>query len=180
MTSITSSAMFQRPSPRDMMQNELLSEVSSGKISSDDKDALSAALDTIDAAMQTSRPAIGGGKPPSPDEMKAKIDGLIQDQVDSGALTSEQAEELKGVFANAMPPRGPGGPGGPGGAGGPNGADSVDGTSETSDSGSSNDVADLVADFIKMLQEAKGSNSYGDSGDALLSDISALLVDYQA
>lgn len=163
--------MFQRPSPRDMLQNELLSEVSSGKISSNDKDALSAALDTIDAAMQGSRPAVGGGKPPSPDEMKAKIDGLIQDQVDSGALTSDQAEELRGVFANAMPPRG---------AGGPGGANAVNGTSETSGSDSSNDVADLISDFIKMLQEAKGSKSYGDSGDALLSDISALLVDYRA
>jgi hypothetical protein len=30
------------------------------------------------------------------------------------------------------------------------------------------------------LQEAKGSNSYGKSGDALLSDISSLLVDYKA
>jgi hypothetical protein len=89
-----------------MLQNELLSEVSSGKINSADQDALSAALDTIDAAMQADRPAVGGGKPPSPEEMKAKIDGLIQGQVDSGALTSEQADELKSVFGNAMPPAG--------------------------------------------------------------------------
>jgi hypothetical protein len=160
-----------------MLQNELLSEVSSGKISAEDQDALSAALDTIDAAMQGSRPSIGGGKPPSPEEMKARIDGLIQEQVDSGALTSEQAEELKGVFANAMPPRGPGGPGGPGGAG------MVEGIGDVSDTDSSDgttDVADLIADFVNLLQEAKGSKSYGDGGDALLSDISALLVDYKA
>ena len=166
--------MFQRVSPREMLQSELVSEVSSGKIGSEDQDALSAALDTIDAAMQASRPAIGGGKPPSRDEMKAKIDGLIQEQVDSGALTSEQAEELKGVFANAMPPRGPGGPGGP------NGMAGSDGTSETDNSDGSSDVADLIADFVKMLQEAKGSKSYGESGDTLLSEISALLVDYKA
>lgn len=169
--------MFQRVSPRDMLQNELVSEVSSGKISAEDQDALSAALDSIDASMRGAGPA-AGGKPPSPDEMKAKIEGLIQAQVDSGALTSAQAEELKGVFASAMPaggPRGPGGPGGPGGGGG--GAISA---SETDDSDSSNEIADLIANFVKQLQEAKGSSSYGDSGDALLADISALLVDYKA
>ncbi|MGV3634717.1 MAG: hypothetical protein ACO1NY_10255 [Pseudorhodoplanes sp.] len=177
MTSITSSAMFQRISPRDMLQNELLSEVSSGKISTEDQDALSAALDTIDAAMQGSRPA-GGGKPPSPDEMKAKIDGLIQEQVDSGALTAAQAEELKEVFANAMPPGGPGGPGGPGRPGGATG-DEASIAGATDNSGATTDVADLISDFVKLLQESKGSKGYGDSGDALLSDISALLVDYK-
>jgi hypothetical protein len=172
--------MFQRVSPREMLQNELASEVSSGKISSADQDALSAALDSIDSSMRGERPAIGGGKPPSPDEMKAKIEGLIQDQVDSGALTAEQAEELKGVFANAMPQGGPGGPRGPGGPGGPDSAGGLSDSSDTEASDSSNDVADLISDFIKLLQEAKGSKSYGESGDALISDISSLLVDYKA
>src|SRR3954469_4161740 len=114
--------MTQHVSPRDMLQNELASEVSSGQISSADKDALSAALDSIDTAMKGQRPA-GGGKPPSPDEMQSKISDLIQSQVDSGALTSDQANELKTVFANAMPK---GGPGGPGGAGGPPPTDGTD------------------------------------------------------
>jgi hypothetical protein len=160
-----------------MLQNELASEVSSGKISSADQDALSTALDSIDASMRGDRPAIGGGKPPSPDEMKSKIESLIQGQVDTGALSADQAEELKGVFANAMPQGGPGGAGGPGGPGGPGG---VDVSSDADSSDSSSELVDLISQFVKTLQEAKGSNSYGKSGDALLSDISSLLVDYKA
>lgn len=175
MTSITSSAMFQRTSPRDMLQNELLSSISSGAIQAGDKEALSAALDSIDATLR-SRPA-GGGKPPSPDEMKAKIESLIDDQVDSGKLTTDQAEELKNVFANAMPQGGPGGRGGPGGPSGPGGG-GILGASESEDE--STDVVDLISDFIKLLQEAKGTQGYGEQGDKLLSQISSLVVDYQA
>lgn len=173
MTSISSSGMFQRMSPRDMLQKELVSEVSSGAISAEDQDALSSALDSIDATFKSERSVIGG-KPPSPDEMKSKIDDLIAGQVESGALTSAQAEELKEVFANAMPQGGRGGPGGPGG---PRGAGGV---SADEESNSETDVGDLISDFIKLLQEAKGSKSYGESGDALLSEISALVLDYQA
>jgi hypothetical protein len=73
-----------------------------------------------------------------------------------------------------MPRGGPGGPGGAPGAGG------IGGTSESDESDSSDELADVLSDFIKMLQEAKGSKSYGESGDQLLSSISALIVDYQA
>ncbi len=176
MTSISSSAMFQRTSPREMLQNELLSEISSGAISAKDQDALSTALDSIDATLKSGRPSIGG-KPPSPDEMKSKVDGLIQGQVDSGALTSEQAEELKSVFANAMPKGGPRGPGGPGVGGGPGG---VGGVNESEDSEDSDNLAEILQKFITSLQESKSSASYGESGDKLLSDISSLIVDYKA
>jgi hypothetical protein len=172
--------MTQHMSPLDRLQNELASEVSSGQISSADKDALSAALDSIDTAMKGQRPA-GGGKPPSPDEMQSKISDLIQSQVDSGALTSDQANELKSVFANAMPK---GGPGGPGGAGGPpptDGTDQSSDTSQTSDSSSSDDdVAKLLSDFLQSLQDSNSSTSYSQSGDTLLSQISSLVVDYKA
>jgi hypothetical protein len=156
-----------------MLQNQLLSEISSGGISAEDKDALSAALDSIDATLKGERPSIGS-KPPSPGEMQSKVESLISDQVENGSLTSEQAEELKTIFANAMPRGGPGGPGGAPGAGG------IGGTSESDESDSSDELADVLSDFIKMLQEAKGSKSYGESGDQLLSSISALIVDYQA
>lgn len=179
MTSISSSGMFQRMSPRDMLQKELVSEVSSGAISAEDQDALSSALDSIDATLKSERSVIGG-KPPSPDEMKSKIDDLIAGQVESGALTSAQAEELKEVFANAMPQGGRGGPGGTSGPGGPGGPRGAGGVSADEESNSETDVADLISDFIKLLQEAKGSKSYGESGDALLSEISALVLDYQA
>ncbi len=152
-----------------MLQNELLSQISSGTIDSGDKDALSTALDSIDATLKSSRPA--AGTRPSPDEMQSKIEGLVDDQVASGKLTSEQAEELKNVFANAMPKRGPGGPGGMG---------PMKGIGGESEDDESTDIADLLSEFLKNLQEAKGKDGYGKDGDKLLSDISSLLLDYQA
>jgi len=167
--------MTQHTSPLERLQTELASEVSSGQISSADKDALSAALNTIDSEMKGQRPA-SGGKPPSSDEMQSKINDLIQSQVDSGALTSDQATELKSVFANAMPQ---GGPGGPGGAGGPPPSDD---SSQSSDSSSSSDddVTKLLKDFLQSLQNSNSAQSYGSGGDSLVSQISSLIVDYKA
>ena len=53
MTSISSAGIAPHAftSPRELLQNELLSEVSSGAISADDQDALSAALDDIDSTL---------------------------------------------------------------------------------------------------------------------------------
>jgi len=50
-------------SPRESLQNELLSEVSSGTISADDQDALSAALDDIDSTLRSQRPEPGSARP---------------------------------------------------------------------------------------------------------------------
>jgi len=49
--------------------------------------------------------------------MKSKIDDLIAGEVQNGKLTSDQAEELKNVFAKVFSHGGgpQGGPGGPGG-----------------------------------------------------------------
>jgi hypothetical protein len=57
MTTTISSSSYgsQRLSPRDLLQNSLTSQVASGKIDASDKDALSAALDTIDTAMRAER-----------------------------------------------------------------------------------------------------------------------------
>src|SRR5262245_61195309 len=118
MTSISSAGLASHAftSPRESLQNELLSEVSSGTISADDQDALSAALDDIDSTLRSQRPEPGSARP-SPDEMKSKIDDLIAGEVQNGKLTSDQAEELKNVFAKAFSHGGgpQGGPGGPGG-----------------------------------------------------------------
>ncbi len=164
----------QHMSPLDRLQNELTSEVSSGQISSSDKDALSAALSTIDSELKSQGPA-SGDKPPSPGEMQSKISDLIQSQVDSGSLTSAQADELKQVFANAMPKGGPGGAGGP-----PPDASGQTSDSSTSSSSSSDDIAKLLSDFIDSLKNANSSQSYGAGGDSLVSQISSLIVDYKA
>ncbi len=86
------------------MQNELTSEIAAGTIASTDLDALTAALDSIDQTLTSQRGSdrATGTAPPSPDQMKAKIDDLIAAEVTNGTLTSEQAEELKTVFANAF------------------------------------------------------------------------------
>jgi hypothetical protein len=113
MTSISAASINTYQSPLQKLQDELLSEVNSGAISSSDKDALSAALTDIDSAMQASRASDqASGTRPSPDELKSKIDDLIAGEVSSGKLTSDQATELQGIFKAAFA-NGPGGAGGP-------------------------------------------------------------------
>ncbi len=63
------------------------------------RSALSTALTDIDTALQQSRSSDqSSGTRPSKDDMKSKIDDLISSEVSNGTLTSDQAEELKGVF----------------------------------------------------------------------------------
>jgi len=181
MTSIAATSLQQYSSPRDLLQNELSSEISAGTISSADGSALSSALDDIDTAMQSDRASATGGQPPSPADMKKKIDGLIASEVQNGKLTDDQATELQNVFAKAFqnggPGGGPGGPGGPGGAGGTSSASSSD-SSGTQSSSSSDNTTQLLQDFLKLLQDSQGTTGYDASGDAQ-SKLTSLLVNYQ-
>ena len=183
MTSISSAGLAPHTftSPRDLLQNELQSEVSSGSISADDQDALSAALDDIDQTLRSQRPEQGSARP-SHSEMKSKIDDLIASEVQNGKLTSDQAEELKNVFANAFAqgPGGAGGPqGGPGGAGGPCAPGESGDASASSDS--SDQLSELLADFLKLVQDSLSKNStYNASGDTGSVSITALVMNYQA
>ncbi|MGO9396543.1 MAG: hypothetical protein ACLP19_01695 [Xanthobacteraceae bacterium] len=111
MTSISPTG-YQQQSPLITLQNELTSMVSSGTISSSDQSALSSALTDINSALQSD----ASSSPPSPTDIKSKIDSLIAQEVQNGKLTSDQATELQSVFSNAFSQGGPGGPGGPGGA----------------------------------------------------------------
>jgi hypothetical protein len=187
--------LHQYQSPLQKLQDELLSEVNSGAISSSDKDALSAALTDIDSAMQASRASDqASGTRPSPDELKSKIDDLIAGEVSSGKLTSDQATELQGIFkaAFANGPGGAGGPGGPGGAGGPppggpGGPPPTDGASSSDDSSSSTtSIDDILKQFLESLQEslsASSSTTYGVNGSSSTSSsasFSALLIDYHS
>jgi hypothetical protein len=191
MTSISSAGLAAHSftSPREMLQNELLSEVSSGAISTDDQDALSAALDDIDSTLRSQRPSPGSARP-SPSEMKSKIEDLIASEVQNGKLTSDQAEELKNVFANAFShgpggaggPGGPGAPGGPGSPGGPGGACAAGGSGNTSGSSDSSDqLSQMLDDFLKLVQQSLSKNSnYDASGDTGSVTITALVINYQA
>ncbi|MGY3451790.1 hypothetical protein [Bradyrhizobium sp. USDA 4353] len=183
MTSISASSMSGF-SPLDLLKQELTKEVSAGKVSSTDQTALSSALDDIDSALKSgssSSSSSTSSTPPSPKEMQSKIDDLIQSEVDSGKLTSDQATELKNVFANAFS-------GGPGGAGGPppDDASSTDSTSITSSSDSSDSssqVEELLKKLLEALQSSNSSktSSYSASGTSSSTSTSkSLVVDFSA
>ena len=193
MTSISAASTNTYQSPLQKLQDELLSEVNSGAISSSDKDALSSALTDIDSAMQASRASDqASGTRPSPDQLKSKIDDLIAGEVSSGKLTSDQATELQGIFKSAFAngPGGARGPGGPDGVGGPppggpppsDDASSSDDTSSTS----SSSIDDILKQFLQSLQDslsASSPTSYGATGATSSSSsasFSALLIDYQS
>ena len=179
MTSISSASLAPQAftSPQDLLQNELQSEVSSGAISASDQSALSSALDNIDSTLRGQRPE-AGSTPPSPSDMKSKINDLIANEVQNGKLTSDQADELKNVFAKAFSHRGDGagGPGGPGGAGGQGGAGDASASSSSSDQ-----LNQVLSDFLKSVQQSLSQNpTYDSSGDTGSVSIAALVVNYQA
>lgn len=175
MTSISSSLFAAQtaqrpPSPRDRLQTELQSAIAAGEISSTDGSALSSALDSIDTTLRGERSSSGQRTaPPSPEEMKEKISGLIQEQVDAGSLTEDQAAALEDVFESAFA----GGPGGAKGAGGPPPPPS----DEMSAMGSSGET-DMLADLLKQLQEAlKSKQDYGSNGSSTSTDSAGLVLD---
>ncbi len=201
MTSIAATGAAGYLSPRDRLQNELLSEVSSGAISSTDQSALSTALDDIDQSLKADRASGGQASgPPSPDQIKSKIDDLISGEVQNGTLTSAQATELQNVFANAFAQGGPGGPGGTGGHHGHHhdgdsasgassdgssaaasllsaiGSNSSDGTNSATDSTTS-----LIQKFLQSLQDSlqqgAGYSANGDSSGSSKSSM-ALVIDF--
>ncbi|QOZ48595.1 hypothetical protein XH89_08375 [Bradyrhizobium sp. CCBAU 53340] len=189
MTSISAASAGQYQSPLQRLQQELQSEVSDGTISSSDQSALTTALQDIDTALQQSRSSDqSSGSRPSRDGLKSKIDDLISGEVSNGTLTSDQADELKGVFQSAFAK----GPGGPGGAGGPppgpppsdDGSSDSSSTDPTNDSSTGSSTAKLLEQFLQALQQSQSSSSsYGANGatsSSSNSDFSALLIDYKS
>src|ERR1700750_2876980 len=160
MTPISAASTNTYQSPLQKLQDELSSEVNSGAVSSSDQDALSAALTDIDSSVQASRASDqASGTRPSPSDLKSKIDDLINGEVSSGKLTSDQATELQGVFKAAFA-KGPGGAGGAGHAhghhGGPPPSDATDATDATSSTdptstSSSTSVDDILQQFLQSL-----------------------------
>lgn len=179
MSAIASATASQSYSPLARLKDELASEVSAGTVNSADQSALSSALDDIDQAMKANKPSAGSARP-SPDEMQSKISDLIDGEVSSGKLTSDQADELKNVFASAFK-KGPGGAGGPPPGPPPGGAADASGSTSSSSSSSSDDISKMLSDFLQTLKDSNSkSSSYGASGDSLASQLQSLIVDYQA
>lgn len=108
MNSISSlGALASSYSPRTMMNQKLDAAVQSGTISATDETAMETALDAIDSSL-----GIGSSSGSSsasatakldPSSMKARIDDLIQQQVDAGTLTTDQASALQSFFAQGAP-----------------------------------------------------------------------------
>jgi hypothetical protein len=202
MTSISAASAQSYQSPLQKLQDELLSEVNSGVIGSSDKDALSSALTDIDSSLQSGRASDqASGTKPSPDDLKSKIDDLINGEVSSGKLTSDQATQLQGIFKAALA-NGPGGADGAGGTGGPGGAGGAHGhhgghggpppsdsssSTDGSNSSSTSSADDILQQFLQSLQDslsASSSTTYSATGSASASSnssasFSALLIDYQ-
>src|SRR3954451_21510219 len=148
MTSISAASAQTYQSPLQKLQDELQSEVNSGAVKSSDQDALASALTDIDSTMQANRASDqASGTRPSHADLKSKIDDLINGEVSSGKLTSDQATELQGVFKAAFA-NGPGDAGGAGGAGhahhGHGGAKPTDDSSSTDGSSSSTSSTDDI------------------------------------
>ena len=149
-------------------------------------------LTDIDTAIQAGRASDeASGTRPSPGDLKSKIDDLINGEVSSGKLTSDQATELQGIFKAAFAHKpSAGGPGGQGGAGGPPpGPPPSDGASSTDSSDSSSgtsSINDILQQFLQALQKSlsESSASYGSTGNASTSSsngsFTALLIDYQS
>jgi len=215
MSSVSSlgSSQYTYTSPLQQLEAELQSEVSDGTVSSSDGSALSSALTSINNSLTADQSssgsqAAGGTGDNGPGDIKSKINSLIQAQVSSGALTSDQATELQNLFSNTFG-NGPGGQGGPGGPGGPqgfggpppgsppsgssasssstsaleqllDGSSSTDSSSADSSSTDSNSLSNVLQDFLKQLQDAQ-SLSYGANGTTTAtSSLSPTLLNYQA
>ena len=160
-----STASTAMPSPRDRVNDRISAAVSSGEISATDQSALSTALDSIDSSLASERSA---GTKPSGD-MKAKMESLIQGQVDNGTLTEDQATELKSMFA-----KGAGGKHGPHGAHGGKGPEgpppAQDADADTDAAATATTTADAASDavsqFLKQLRDqSEDTTSYSGSGD---------------
>ncbi len=181
------STLFQTqrtPPPRGNPVAQAISrQVSTGSISSADGTALSGALASIDASLESGRSGSGSGATRlDPSQIQDRIGGLIDDQVSSGSLTSDQAETLRSLFeadasgqGRAGAASGPGGPPpGPPPAGGEEAA--------SSSTESSASLSDLLDTFMTSLQASQSKAlSYASSGTPSPgSGAGALLFDFMA
>jgi hypothetical protein len=182
MTSISASSSSAYLTPLQKLQQELQAELTSGKVNATDSDALSSALAEIDKSLKSDAASQSGGAPSKPTDIKSKIDDLIDAQVASGKLTSDQATELQSVFKAAFA-GGPGGAGGPPPGPPPSDDASTDTTSSTD--GTTADTETALQKLLAALQEslaASSTSSYSETGSTASanrsSTFSALLVNY--
>jgi|GEM_PF-571344 len=163
MSSLSISSNAHHHSPRADMDQRIASAVSSGSVSTEDANAFSTALDSIDATLSDS--ASTSSSRLSPSDMKSRMDSLIEEQVSNGTLTEDQASELQALFAQ--------GPGGASGKGASDGSSS-DGSDTSSSDSSTSTIDALGAWGASGMQGPMGpppppppSDSDGDGDDSV-------------
>jgi len=149
----------QTSSPLTILQSQLTSQISAGKINSADQSTLSTAISGIVQTVQQ-EVSSSGGQPPPPEQLQGKIGSLIDQQVSDGKLTSDQASELKSVFSGAAPYVGAAG-----------GGSSTGATSSGSQS-------DALSSFLESLQGSTGQSVYNAKAKTTLTGSSSLLLNY--
>jgi len=180
-------ATSQTHSGKNRMADAIQKQEASGALSSTDADALTSALSSIDSSLSSSSSSSTSTTRLDPSSMKDRIDSLISDQVSSGTLTSDQASELKNLFAShgksvtsssSDSGSDTDGPQGPPPPGPPPGADA----SASSSSGSTSSTSDLLSAFMQQLQAAQSNGTgYAASGQSSTAQSSsALLFDFQS
>lgn len=155
MTSISSTP--QRMDPRARLDARIAAAASAGAMSADDRDALRGALDAIDSSLASAGPASDGAGG-NPGDMKRRIDGLIDAQAKSGALSDGQAAELRRFFAQG-PDSGSGGPP-------PSAADRASDEAGTPISEAAARQLDAMTAFLQKLRDAAASGSATYCGNA--------------
>lgn len=182
-------ATSQTHSGKNRMADAIQKQEASGALSSTDADALTSALSSIDSSLSSSSSSSTSTTRLDPSSMKDRIDSLISDQVSSGTLTSDQASELKNLFAShgksvtsssSDSGSNTDGPQGPPPPGPPPGADAS--ASSSSSSSSTSSTSDLLSAFMQQLQAAQSSGTgYAASGQSSSAQSSsALLFDFQS
>jgi len=152
------------------------------------------------------QPIDGASRPPKGADMRQKLQDMLDQQVNAGTITQDQALAINDFFAKVAAKGGPnGGPGGdndgdndqgakdgPGGAEGPGGVGrrgppppppppSADQASST-DSSSNSTLADALDAFIKAIKDSQAkTTSYSAASTATITaqNSTALVVDKQ-
>jgi hypothetical protein len=168
MTSISGSSSPFASRATQFMQTRLQSAVSNGTVNASDQNALSSALTNIGNQLQP--PSSGGS-------MQSQVSGLIDGEVSNGKLTTDQANELKAVFAKAagkMHGHHHGGGAAPADPTDPTTASSTDST--TTLATAANSAVQSLTDFLGEIRTAISSNSpYAANGTQSGSLASTLL-----
>jgi hypothetical protein len=183
MTSISSGVSYTPQSPTNRLQSFLQTEVSSGAVPAADASALSSAITDIGNALQSSpstSPTSSTSQAASPTSMKDKIDNAINQEVQSGKLTQDQATELKKVFGDAQQAMGKMGKAG--GHHHHHAASSSDSdtdptsTDTSSTSASASDPLSALTSFLQTLETAAKGNAVYDSSASQSSGLQSVLL----